>query len=130
MSGGRRWTVGFLIVLLALGAVISYAGIQGAGRPVLPTNADERVEPLPTTGPVVRIDLPHEEPELPPGPNREQFRNACTVCHSTRLVLTQPRLPAKKWDEVVHKMVAVYGAPLTRDEEHAIVGYLATMQGN
>jgi hypothetical protein len=44
-------------------------------------------------------------------------------------VLTQPRLSEKKWGEVVHKMVAVYGAPITPEEERAVVAYLIAIRG-
>jgi hypothetical protein len=66
---------------------------------------------------------------IPDGPNREQFIALCRLCHSTRLILTQPRFPEKKWAEVVHKMVAVYGAPLLPEEEQSVVAYLTAVLG-
>ena len=73
--------------------------------------------------------LPYEEFAIPPGPSRERFQVSCTICHSPRLAFTQPRLLEKKWQEVVHKMVAVYGAPLSADEELEIVSYLSAVHG-
>ena len=73
--------------------------------------------------------LPHEEPELPRGPHQHTFAAACTICHSTRLVMTQPPFPHKQWAEVVHKMVKTYGAPITPEAQEQIVDYLATVRG-
>jgi len=75
------------------------------------------------------IVLPHDDPEAPLGPHRETFQVACTVCHSTRLPLAQPRLSRKKWDEVVQKMVKTYGAPLGPEEADHVVEYLAAVRG-
>jgi len=38
-------------------------------------------------------DLTPREPVLPKGPHRELFMDNCTVCHSTRLTMTQPSFP-------------------------------------
>jgi hypothetical protein len=82
-----------------------------------------------TTLPVEMIVLPHDEPELPPGPHQRTFAASCTICHSTRLVMTQPPFPRKQWKEVVHKMVKTYGAPITTEAEEQIVDYLVTVRG-
>jgi len=79
---------------------------------------------------VCAIDLTYDEPPcVPPGPNRAQFTAYCRLCHSPRLVLTQPRLSEKKWAEVIRKMVAVYGAPIPPDQEPAVVAYLMAVRG-
>jgi hypothetical protein len=44
-------------------------------------------------------------------------------------VLTQPRLPEKKWAEVVKKMVVTYGAQIPEDQEPLVVQYLTTIRG-
>jgi hypothetical protein len=84
------------------------------------THSDAPV--VPTT--VHRIVLPDGEPEVPDGPNREQFTANCRLCHSPRLVLTQPRFSEKKWGEIVDKMSNTYGAPVTPDQKPAIIAYL------
>jgi hypothetical protein len=66
---------------------------------------------------------------VPLAPNHEQFTALCRLCHSPLLVLTQPRLSEKKWGEVVHKMVAVYGAPIPTQQEKEIVAYLTEIRG-
>ena len=62
--------------------------------------------------------------ELPEGPHRDEFQTSCLICHSARLPLGQPPFGREKWAEVVHKMVAVYGAPITSEEESRVVDYL------
>lgn len=74
-------------------------------------------------------DLTPREPVLPQGPHRELFKDNCTVCHSTRLTMTQPAFPAAKWTEVVKKMVTVYGAKIDPPMEAEIVQYLAAVKG-
>jgi hypothetical protein len=114
-----------VVILLAAGAWVSWLGTRGQSY----AETQQTAEPLRSPGPVVRIDLPHAETEVPPGPHRERFQVACTVCHSPRLVFTQPRFAEKKWAEVVHKMVAVYGAPISLQEEREIASYLAAVRG-
>jgi hypothetical protein len=67
---------------------------------------------------------PAWEIELPEGPHREEFQTSCLICHSARLPLGQPAFRQEKWAEIVHKMVAVYGAPMTAEEESSVVNYL------
>jgi hypothetical protein len=78
---------------------------------------------------VESIVLPHDEPELPPGPHQRTFAISCTICHSTRLVMTQPPFPRKKWAEVVQKMVKTYGAPINPDAADEIADYLVAVRG-
>ncbi len=79
-------------------------------------------------GPVYAFELPDDPPVLPEGPNRPQFQAYCRLCHSPRLALTQPPFSEKKWGEIVHKMVAVYGAPIPPEQEPAVVAYLMAVQ--
>jgi hypothetical protein len=62
--------------------------------------------------------------ELPEAPHRNEFQTSCLICHSARLPLGQPPFGREKWAEIVHKMVAVYGAPSTVEEEALVVDYL------
>jgi len=63
------------------------------------------------------IDLPEE-------PHRDEFQTSCLICHSARLPLSQPAFHREQWVEIVHKMVAVYGAPMTPEEESRVVDYM------
>jgi mono/diheme cytochrome c family protein len=104
--------------------VVSYFGVQGSGR-VEEAGKETAAEP----GPVVAISLPVADPVVPPGPHREQFVTSCSVCHSPRLVFTQPHLSEKQWTATVTKMVAIYGAPITPAQEKEIVTYLSSVPG-
>ena len=53
----------------------------------------------------------------------------CRLCHSPRFVLGQPRFNEKKWTEIVHKMVVVYGSPMTPQQEKDVVAYLVAVRG-
>jgi len=74
-------------------------------------------------------DLTPREPVLPKGPHRDLFKDNCSVCHSTRLTMTQPSFSTAKWTEVVKKMVTVYGAKIDPPMEAEIVQYLAAVKG-
>jgi hypothetical protein len=125
-SGSTLRFLGPLVVLLFIGgAWVSWLGTrgQGAAAPAAPD------VPSRSASPIVQIELPVAELEAPPGPHRERFQVACTLCHSPRLAFTQPGFTEKKWTEIVHKMVAVYGAPVSASEEREIVAYLTAVHG-
>jgi cytochrome c5 len=110
----------------AIATVVAYLGTrENPQAPVSPPTA-----PIAgTTLPVDAVVLPHDEPDLPSGPNQRTFATSCTVCHSTRLVMTQPSFPRGKWEEIVHKMVKTFGAPVTPESEAQVVEYLVTVRG-
>ena len=131
MPGGERprHSQGAAIVLTVLvgviATVVAYLGTRESTQaPVAPPAA-----PAGITLPVETIVLPDDEPELPSGPHQRTFAASCTICHSTRLVMTQPLFPQEQWAEVVHKMVKTYGAPITPESEGQIVEYLMTVRG-
>jgi hypothetical protein len=78
---------------------------------------------------VETIVLPHDEPELPPGPHQPTFAASCTICHSPRLVMTQPPFPRETWEDEVHKMAKTYGAPVRPEAQEQIVDYLTAVRG-
>jgi hypothetical protein len=121
----RRFLVSLVVILFGASAWVSWAGTRGENR----SQEERMVASSASPPPVVAIELPHADPDPPPGEHRDRFQVACTTCHSTRLAFTQPPLVEKKWAEVVHKMTAVYGAPLSAEDEQAIVGYLMAVQG-
>lgn len=126
---GRPWLIGLVAFLLLglLGTALATYGIRDSAA-IAPTQTS-RKEFVSVPGAIPRIEMPYDDPPIPLGPHREEFRVACTVCHSSRLVFTQPMLTQKQWNAVVHKMVAVYGAPLSGDEEKQIVSYLQSVHG-
>ncbi len=66
---------------------------------------------------------------LAPGPGMEIARANCGICHSTDYIVRQPRGDAKQWGAEVAKMIKVFGAPISPENEKAIVEYLATAYG-
>ena len=122
--GSRRAVLLWTLVVGVLTTLVAVYALRGS--PTLQPAQPET--PAVTVGEPV-IVLPHDPPDLPPGPNREQFMTACTICHSTRLITNQPPFPRTKWAEVVDKMVAAYGAPITPDEKPLLVEYLMTLRG-
>jgi mono/diheme cytochrome c family protein len=110
-----------LVLAVALGLIatgFSYWGTRDTW-----VAADRRSEVTPVALSGAEAD-PASDIELPQGPHREEFQTSCLICHSARLPLGQPPFGRDKWAEVVHKMVAAYGAPLTPQEEGEVVDYL------
>jgi cytochrome c5 len=101
-----------------LAAGISYFGTRDAW-----VTADRRPDPEAVSTSAVPTD-PASDIELPEGPHRDEFQTSCLICHSARLPLGQPPFGREQWAEIVHKMVAVYGAPSTVEEEALVVDYL------
>ena len=117
------------IVLTVLVGVIATAVAYLGTRESTSTPVSPPVAPTGETLPVETIVLPHDEPEIPSGPHQRTFVASCTICHSTRLVMTQPPFSQEEWVEVVHKMVKNYGAPISPESEGQIVAYLTTVRG-
>lgn len=63
---------------------------------------------------------------LPDGPGQEATYYTCNACHSVRLV-TQQRLPRRRWDQLLDWMVEKQGmAPLAAEERALILDYLGS----
>jgi cytochrome c5 len=127
-SDKPRHSLRVAIVMTVFVGVIATA-IAYVGTRERPQAPEPPATPAVTALPVETIVLPHEDPELPPGPHQQTFATSCTICHSTRLVMTQPPFPRKQWQEVVHKMVKTYGAPVTPEAQEQITEYLTTVRG-
>ncbi len=74
----------------------------------------------------VSITLPQDNVALAPGPGADAAQTQCAFCHSLDYITMQPKGPAAQWQNVVTKMIKVFGAPLSDADARAIVGYLAT----
>ncbi len=66
---------------------------------------------------------------LAPGPGMEMARANCGICHSTDYIVRQPRGDAKQWGPEVAKMIKVFGAPISPENEKTIVEYLSSAYG-
>ena len=114
-----------LILTVGLGLIfawISYFGTRDAW-----VTADRRPDAnaVATSGMIMD---PAWDIELPEGPHRDQFQTSCLICHSARLPLSQPKFHREQWVEVVHKMEAAYGAPLTPQDESEVVDNLLAVR--
>jgi sulfite dehydrogenase (cytochrome) subunit B len=76
-----------------------------------------------------RIVLPHDEPELPPGPGRTEFATNCVICHSPRYVSMQPPLSRRVWKAEVQKMVDDFKAPIGEHDQAQIINYVVAVFG-
>jgi len=121
----QRVAIVLTVLVGAIATAVAYLGTRESTRGTV----SPPVALLDTTLPVETIVLPHDEPELPAGPHQRTFLVSCTICHSTRMVLTQPPFRREQWAEVVHKMVKTFGAPITPESEGRIVDYLTTVRG-
>jgi mono/diheme cytochrome c family protein len=75
------------------------------------------------------VDLPFGDADFPKGPGSQAISDNCVACHSADHVLNQPSLSKENWEEVVHKMVRSYKAPISAEEQEKIVDYLASTKG-
>ena len=83
-----------------------------------------------TASAVLRLTLPHFEPNMPVAPGRDEFTRACLTCHSARYVTMQPPFSRRQWEETVRKMVTAYGASADEFQVGKIVDYLYAVDGN
>lgn len=120
--------VGAVGVAILAYAVFGKAGTMAPSSPYAETVAIP-ISQLTAREPVKQIELEYHEPDLPPGPGHDVFAAQCVICHSPRYVVNQPLFPRKVWTAEVQKMVKAYGAPITSDEEKAIVNYLVSWHG-
>ena len=81
----------------------------------------------------VGIDLPDGSalfPELGKGkPSADAINNNCLACHSSEMVMNQPRLTQAEWAAEVAKMRNVYKAPVDPADDAAIIAWATAMQG-
>jgi hypothetical protein len=110
-------------IILTLGLGLAAAAVSFWGTKDTWTPGDRRLDAQVVQNSVASPD-PAWDIELPDGPHRDEFQSSCLICHSARLPLGQPRFRREKWTEIVHKMVAVYGAPMTHEDEAKVVDYL------
>ena len=75
------------------------------------------------------ITLPETRVELKPGEGLTKVETFCSICHSLDYIVMQPRFTKPKWSAVVHKMIKVFGAPITEGDATLIVDYLFAQYG-
>jgi hypothetical protein len=79
------------------------------------------------------ITLPPDAVQLTPSPlpGYAKAQANCTMCHSAEYMAYQPPNAARPyWNAMVHRMKAVFKAPIADEDMPAIVDYLAATYGN
>ena len=76
-----------------------------------------------------KVELPTGDLMFPGGDTADAINNNCVACHSAEMVLNQPPLSRAEWAGEVHKMVGVYKAPVSSEDQAAIIDYLAAIKG-
>jgi len=115
----RRGNPMLLLAAVSAGAWLSSSAQQSS------TAGSAKV----TKSAVHEITLPDVTAEMLAGPNLAVYRKDCLLCHSSRYVTMQPRFSKAVWEKEVKKMVDVYGAPITPEEQTQIVEYLVAIKG-
>lgn len=78
---------------------------------------------------IVRVELPANDENFPPGIGADIATGQCLICHSAGMVLTQPPLKKDEWRAEIMKMRSVYGAPLPDDQVDGLTEYLMNING-
>ena len=120
------------IKIVACGAaLVGQFALFGLGRPAAgaPPIAGNSVTGDGVTLTSLSVELPDSDRGFPPGPGVEAAQANCTACHSVGMVMNQPTLSRATWDAEVHKMIAVYKAPVTDADARTIVAYLDSIKG-
>jgi hypothetical protein len=73
-----------------------------------------------------RIELPADDTRFPEPAGALLNRN-CLSCHSTTMILYQPRLTEAQWQAAVAKMRDTYKAPIAEGEVAGIVRELVAL---
>ena len=79
------------------------------------------------------LQLPPDTVLLTPSPlpGYAKAQANCTMCHSAEYMRYQPPSAARPyWDAMVHRMKAVFKAPIADEDMPEIVDYLAKTYGN
>lgn len=110
-------------------AAATTSAVQASPAPAAPAVAASSVSGGGFALTLIRVELPESDREFPPGPGVEVAQANCAACHSVGMVLNQPALSHSTWETEVHKMVAVYKAPVSDENAKTIVAYLDSIKG-
>jgi len=73
------------------------------------------------------VELPASSSLFPEGEGASIANSQCLVCHSTEMVLFQPRRTEAQWRETINKMRNVYGAAIPVDQTDPLAAYLTSV---
>ena len=74
------------------------------------------------------VTLPSSDRTFAGGAAADAINGNCLTCHSTGMILTQPKLRPAEWQAEVQKMRSQFKAPIREEDVPAIVAYLTEMQ--
>ena len=114
-------------ISFAVFTLVAFLGFRFAPAPI--GTMSTSLQPRADGAEFQRIVLPHDEPELPPGPGRTEFATNCIICHSARYVSMQPLFPRKVWKAEVQKMVDAFKAPISEHDQAQVVNYVVAVFG-
>jgi cytochrome c len=83
----------------------------------------------PALAKVLKIELPLETAVFKTAPGSEMANAQCLTCHSVEYIGSQPPKPVDFWAAEIKKMREKYGAPIPKDYDGEIAGYLAKNYG-
>ena len=121
-----------LVLSLGLAVLLASCGPSSSSKEQDHGIANEKMESMlhsRSDSPVHTIVMPHDEPEFPPGPGRDEFVTACVVCHSPRYITMQPQFSRTTWQSEVKKMKDTYGAHISDEQALKITDYLFAING-
>ena len=108
-------------------ATASLLAALGQAAPALAEAASAPAAPM--TFRSEKVELPTGDRAFPGGDKATAINNNCVTCHSAGMVLNQPVLTKGEWAGEVHKMANVYKAPVSPEDQAAIIDYLAETKG-
>jgi cytochrome c553 len=72
----------------------------------------------------IRLPADHAVSQLKPGPDANVASLYCAICHSADYIVRQPPMSASQWEAEVHKMITLYGAPISEADAKTIAEYI------
>ena len=77
----------------------------------------------------LNLEVPSSDASFPDGPGADAINGNCLPCHSDDHILNKPNLPKETREEIIHKMISAYKAPIAPEDVAPIVDYLARTKG-
>ncbi len=104
-------------------------GLAPGTTPGLAPNPARDGAPAPMMFRSESVELPVGDRVFPGGAPADAINANCVTCHSAGMVLNQPPLSRAEWTAEVGKMARVYKAPVSPEDQAAIIDYLAATKG-
>jgi hypothetical protein len=116
------------IVIASIGILAGLLSYSQGGQPSAPAQTAPSNE-LKIEGPIRSIQLPDGNYDLPPGPRREAAQLYCSMCHTARYIMIQPRLSRNTWTAELTKMRKTFSGPIPEEKVPEIMEYVMSVRG-